>query len=225
MWEMRADLRLNYGLFKLPFLIALIKKSICPEEHQTHSFFYLKWLNTQPCLSDKRSPLHSLMSNYFLYIWLALLPYFCSNTSLLPACNMWPLPVYNMWSLPVYNIWPLPACNILPLPTCNIWLQPTCNIWLLPACNIWLQPVCNIWLLHICNIWPLLACNIWPLPTYNIWPIHAMQYCTSTKFHYLFNFIIFTDPEEALNLICMEWASIGISATMTLNLCKYFKIY
>ncbi len=31
------------------------------------------------------------------------------------------------------------------------------------------------------------------------------NYCTSTKFHYLFNFTIFTNPEDALYLICMKY--------------------
>ncbi len=30
------------------------------------------------------------------------------------------------------------------------------------------------------------------------------KYCTSTKFHYLFNFNIFSDPEDALNWICIK---------------------
>ncbi len=32
-----------------------------------------------------------------------------------------------------------------------------------------------------------------------------LKYCTITKCYYLFNFTIFTDHEEALNLICMEY--------------------
>ncbi len=32
----------------------------------------------------------------------------------------------------------------------------------------------------------------------------------STKFHYLFNFTIFTDPEDAIKLICMKYYEIGI---------------
>ncbi len=35
--------------------------------------------------------------------------------------------------------------------------------------------------------------------------------CTSTKFHYLFNFTIFTGPEDALNLICVKYYDIGTS--------------
>ncbi len=35
-------------------------------------------------------------------------------------------------------------------------------------------------------------------------------YCTFTKFHYLINFTIFTDHEDALNLICMKYYEIDI---------------
>ncbi len=57
-----------------------------------------------------------------------------------------------------------------------------------------------------------------------------INYCTSTKFHYLFNFIIFTDSKNALNLIFAKFCeilwnryqSIDISTTsVKLNLHKY----
>ncbi len=37
------------------------------------------------------------------------------------------------------------------------------------------------------------------------------RYCTSTKCHYLFNFTIFTDPEDVLDLICMKYYEISIN--------------
>ncbi len=33
----------------------------------------------------------------------------------------------------------------------------------------------------------------------------------STKFYHLLNFIIFTDPDGVLNLICMKYYEIGIN--------------
>ncbi len=39
----------------------------------------------------------------------------------------------------------------------------------------------------------------------------ALNYCTSTKFQYPFNFTIFTDPEDALILICVKYHEIGIN--------------
>ncbi len=37
------------------------------------------------------------------------------------------------------------------------------------------------------------------------------EYCTSTKFHYLFNFTIFTYPEDALNIICVQCYKMDIN--------------
>ncbi len=37
------------------------------------------------------------------------------------------------------------------------------------------------------------------------------EYCTSTKFYYVLNFTIFTDPEDVLNLICVKHNKIDIN--------------
>ncbi len=55
-------------------------------------------------------------------------------------------------------------------------------------------------------------------------------YCTSTNFHNLFNFTIFSDPEDVLKLICVKYYGIGINldinaTSVKLHLCKYFKMY
>ncbi len=34
---------------------------------------------------------------------------------------------------------------------------------------------------------------------------------TSTKFRYIFNFTIFTDPEDALILICLKYYELSIN--------------
>ncbi len=43
--------------------------------------------------------------------------------------------------------------------------------------------------------------------------LEKVEYCSSTKFHLfcLFNFTIFSDPENALNLICMKYYEIDIN--------------
>ncbi len=38
-----------------------------------------------------------------------------------------------------------------------------------------------------------------------------LVYCTVSKFHYLFNFNIFTDPEDVLKLICMKYYELDIN--------------
>ncbi len=69
------------------------------------------------------------------------------------------------------------------------------------------------------------------LSYYRIEDKDSRLYCTFTKFNYLINFTIFTDPEDVLNLFCMKYYEIdinqyiGINATsVKLNLYKYFKI-
>lgn len=53
------------------------------------------------------------------------------------------------------------------------------------------------------------------------------MYCTSTKFHFIFYSTTFADPDDALNLICINWyQSVGIGAiSMILKLHKYFNIF
>ncbi len=45
-----------------------------------------------------------------------------------------------------------------------------------------------------------------------------MYYCTSTKFHWLFNLTIFADPEDVLNLSCVKYFELDINLQTLVSL-------